>query len=239
MTDVKTEVPRLTEERDIHETIVDAIRRCRSPSSEEILHLFQLIKDTKILAGHDAIIAEIDKFFDSAGANKWARDLREVRASLYAKKQAAAEKAAGEKKQDGTTGITDIEQLCGILDQANKLSDALLQSGNGDGIRELDEKTAQVVDALTHTPTDTPKRQAAIHELAQTMRRLAKTEALKPAVGEKKVLEPGTNLYELELKTKALISVLTHPQSDGTRWNASIREQVEIVHKITGKALGK
>ncbi len=154
MPEVKTEAPRLTEERDIHETIVDAIRRCSSPSSGEILRLFQLIKDTKILAGHDTIISEIDKFFDFPGANKWARDIRLMRECLLAKKQAASEKAA-------------------------------------------------------------------------------------PAAGEKKCLEPGTNLYELELKTKALVSVLTHPESDSKRWNASIREQVEIVHKITGKALGK
>lgn len=230
--------------RPFHEAIVEAIRRCPDPLNTEIWALLQLIKETKIPAGHDEIIAAIDWYFNPSATNPWKSIIHEVKESILAQKHAAEEKAeaaakaGGEKKEDAA-GITDIEQLCGILDQASKLSDALLQSGDGNGIRELDEKTTNVIDALTHTPTDTPKRQAAIQELMQTVHRLAKTEPPAPATGEKKCLEPGTNLSELELKTKALISVLTHPQSDGTRWNASIREQVEIVHKITGKALGK
>ncbi len=85
--------------RPFHETIVSAIQRCNpSPSSNEILRLFLLIKETKIPRGHDKIIAAIDKYFDFPGAEKWACEIREVKASLLEQKQAAAKKPAGEKK---------------------------------------------------------------------------------------------------------------------------------------------
>lgn len=72
--------------RPFHETIVMAIKRCPSPSSGEIIHLFQLIKETKIPAGHDKIIEAIDEYFHFSGGNKWAKDIREVKESIIEQK---------------------------------------------------------------------------------------------------------------------------------------------------------
>jgi hypothetical protein len=77
-----------------HETIIQSIRRCNpSPSSPEIHHLLQLIKETKIPNGHDEIIAAIDNYFDFAGAAKWARDILEVKKSILEQKRVAKKKA--------------------------------------------------------------------------------------------------------------------------------------------------
>ncbi len=79
--------PKITT-RPVHETIVEAIRRCNpSPSSGEILHLFQLIKDTTIPKGHDEIIAAINEYFRFPGGEKWAREIREVRESILEQKR--------------------------------------------------------------------------------------------------------------------------------------------------------
>ena len=79
--------------RPFHESIVDAIRRCPSPSSGEILRLLQFIKETTIPKGHDEIIAAIDHYFDFVGAGKWAREIREVKEHLLDQKKAATAKA--------------------------------------------------------------------------------------------------------------------------------------------------
>lgn len=93
--------------RPFHETIVDAVHRCSSPSNGEILRLFQLIKDTKIPKGHDEIIAAIDEYFDFPGAEKWAREIREVVESLRDQKQASAKKTGDEKK---IINLDDLQQ---------------------------------------------------------------------------------------------------------------------------------
>ena len=93
--------------RPFHDTIVYAIQRCPHPSSGEILRLFQIIKDTKIPNGHDEIIAAINKFFDFPGSWKWAREIREVKESLFGQKQANAKKAEGEKKG---INLDDLQQ---------------------------------------------------------------------------------------------------------------------------------
>ena len=80
--------------RPFYETIVDAIRRCPGPSGGEILRLFTLIKETTILWDHDRIIAAIDEYFNFAGGEKWARDIRLVRESILAQKKEAEQKAA-------------------------------------------------------------------------------------------------------------------------------------------------
>jgi len=77
--------------RPFHETIVEAIGRCPSPSTGEILRLFQLIKDTVIPKDHDKIIAAIDKYFDFSGAGKWAREIREVKESILSQKPTSHE----------------------------------------------------------------------------------------------------------------------------------------------------
>lgn len=76
----------LDEKHPFHETIVEAIGRCGSPSTGEILRLFQLIKKTKIPKGHDEIIAAIDKFFDFPGSGKWAHEIMEVKESVLSQK---------------------------------------------------------------------------------------------------------------------------------------------------------
>jgi len=102
--------------RPFHETIVEAIGRCPSPSNGEILHLFQLIKDTKIPKGHDEIIAAIDKFFDFPGAGKWAREIREVKESVLGQKQASAKKSEGEKKSVNLDELQqEVEKLLALL----------------------------------------------------------------------------------------------------------------------------
>lgn len=79
--------------RPFHETIVEAIRTCGPASTGRIFLLTRLIRDTKIPKGHDEILAAIDEFFDFPGSNKYARDLREVRESLLAQKEAVTKKA--------------------------------------------------------------------------------------------------------------------------------------------------
>lgn len=102
--------------RPFHETIVDAIGRCSSPSSGEILRLFQLIKDTKIPKGHGEIIAAINRFFNFPGAEKWAREIREVKESLLAQKQASAKKAEGEKNTVDLDRLQqEVEKLLALL----------------------------------------------------------------------------------------------------------------------------
>lgn len=75
--------------RPFHETIVEAIRVCGPASSGRIFILTRLIRDTAIPKGHDQILAAIDEYFDFPGSNKYARDIREVKESLLAQKQAA------------------------------------------------------------------------------------------------------------------------------------------------------
>lgn len=82
--------------RPFHETIVDAIRRCCS-TEEMLLCWFPLIKETTIPAGHDAIIAAIEAFFNFSGASKYGRDIAEVLKSIYGQKY-ARRPAPGKKK---------------------------------------------------------------------------------------------------------------------------------------------
>lgn len=88
-----SEVADPTARRPFHETIVDAIRHCSSPSTGEIIRLFRLIEETKIPKGHDEIIAAIDSYFNFPGANKWSREIREMKESILEQKKAAAQKA--------------------------------------------------------------------------------------------------------------------------------------------------
>lgn len=102
--------------RPFHETIVGAIRRCSNPSSGEIFHLFQLIKDTNIPQGHYKIIAEIHKFFDFLGAEKWAREIREVKESILEQKRANTPKVEGENKGINLDDLQrETEKLSGLL----------------------------------------------------------------------------------------------------------------------------
>lgn len=91
--------PELVTGRPFHQTIIDAIRRCPGPSTGEILRLFQLIKDTQILMGHDEICAAIDEYFYFPGANKWAREIRLVKESLRAQQEQAGKKAPIAKRK--------------------------------------------------------------------------------------------------------------------------------------------
>lgn len=95
--------------RPFHETIVGAIRRCNpSPSAMEILHLFDLIKETKIPSGHSKIVAAIDEYFNFPGADKWAREIREVKESLLEQAQKVGEQT-GNKVTDQAFAEIDQE----------------------------------------------------------------------------------------------------------------------------------
>lgn len=78
--------------RPFHETIVGAIKRCPSPSTGEILRLHQLIMETRIPAGHDAILSALAKFWDFPGASKWSCLIREVVESVEAQKSLVDDK---------------------------------------------------------------------------------------------------------------------------------------------------
>ena len=93
-----------TETRPFHETIVEAIQRCASGS--EIMSLAQLIEATTIPKGHDEIIAAIDKFFDFSGANRWTRQILEVKKSILKQKKASAEKSDKQK----AINLDDLEE---------------------------------------------------------------------------------------------------------------------------------
>lgn len=95
------------QERPFHETIVNAIQRCSSPSSGEILRLFRLITETRIRKNHDQIILAIDKFFDFPGAGKWAREIREVKEAILGQKKVSAKKSVGKKK---SVRLDDLQQ---------------------------------------------------------------------------------------------------------------------------------
>src|SRR3989344_9326613 len=94
-----------TATRPFHETIVWAIMRCAS--TPEILRLFRLIRETKIPKGHDEIIAEIDRFFDFQGSEKWAREIHEVKESILGQKRASADRTEDEKKG---VNLDDLQQ---------------------------------------------------------------------------------------------------------------------------------
>ena len=96
--------------RPFHETIVDAIRNCGT-SHAMLFAIFPLIKATKIPAGHDEIIEAIDYFFVFAGAQKFARDIREVKASLLAQKVTAQQKAAAKPEAIGTLDELQTESV--------------------------------------------------------------------------------------------------------------------------------
>ncbi|MCL5410839.1 MAG: hypothetical protein M1324_03215 [Patescibacteria group bacterium] len=78
--------------RPFHETIIDAIERCPSPSTGEIIRLHRLIIDTVIPENHDAILEALRKYWDFQGSNKWAHEITEVAESLRAQKRQAEEK---------------------------------------------------------------------------------------------------------------------------------------------------
>ncbi|HSV94616.1 MAG TPA: hypothetical protein VLH94_01365 [Spirochaetia bacterium] len=69
-----------------HQTIVEAIERCPSPSTGEIFRLFRLIRATEITEGHDEIVTAIDNFFDFPGAGKYAQEIRWVKECLETQK---------------------------------------------------------------------------------------------------------------------------------------------------------
>lgn len=83
----------MTKERvvPIHEMIVGAIHRCkRDPPlnlNGEIFRIFWMIKKTPITKGHDEIVAAIKKYFDFAGSEKWAHEIREVMVSITRQKK--------------------------------------------------------------------------------------------------------------------------------------------------------
>ena len=79
-----------TPKRPFHETIVDAIKRCHGPSSGEIYHLMKLIEETEIPAGHDAIMAAIDEYFNFEDSEKWVTEIREVKEYLRSEREAAS-----------------------------------------------------------------------------------------------------------------------------------------------------
>ncbi len=81
--------------RPFHETIVDAIKRCKpSPSAGEILHLHRLIMDTKIPSNHDAILEALRKYWDFPGSSKWGLEIQDVEKSLREQKQKHLEEQA-------------------------------------------------------------------------------------------------------------------------------------------------
>ena len=126
-------------------TIIRAISRCSNPTTGEIMRLFALIKETEIKFGHDEIIQAIDNYFNFPGNSKWARDIREVKENILAKKRAIEkevlqkinrtlddlEKEAKlllnileERRPKDWSGYEEIvkriEKMKKLLDQANK-----------------------------------------------------------------------------------------------------------------------
>ena len=79
--------------RPFHETIVLEIRRCNpSPSEGDIFALLRQIRETKIPANHEAILAAILKYFDFPGATKYAREIRETMDMVLLQKQVALQR---------------------------------------------------------------------------------------------------------------------------------------------------
>lgn len=76
------------ETKPFHKTIIEAIRQS-TLTTNEIFHLFDLIKKTTIPENHDAIMAAIDHYFDFPGSQKFARDIRLVKENLLEQKRAA------------------------------------------------------------------------------------------------------------------------------------------------------
>ena len=86
--------------RPVSEILMEAIRfwcslYCSSdnPNDEDILLLFNKIKDTKITEGHDQVIAALDYYFDFHGAEKFSSNIQEVKEYLLAQKTEMGKKS--------------------------------------------------------------------------------------------------------------------------------------------------
>lgn len=82
--------------RPFHYTVVDALRRCVSLRSNvgKILDLFEIIRETEILANHGNILAEIDELFTFYPGNaRWAKEIFLVKDSIREQAKKAQEKS--------------------------------------------------------------------------------------------------------------------------------------------------
>jgi hypothetical protein len=93
-----------------HKTIVQMIDR--GYSVERTLFIMSMLHETAIPEGHDEIIAALDHYFDFPGAVKYARDIREVKESLLAQKEAASKKTKDVDKKTSALMIV-IENILG------------------------------------------------------------------------------------------------------------------------------
>lgn len=91
-----------------HVSILQAINLTRT--TNEILLLMQLIATTKFPEGIDEIIAAIDSYFNFLGATKYAADIRRVKESLLAQKEANAKTTA-----DKITAEVERRKLSGFI----------------------------------------------------------------------------------------------------------------------------
>ena len=98
-----------TERRPFHETIVNATLRCsRGTSRSEALGLCQLIRETKILENHNAIIVAIRESLDMPGSTGIPSLVNETIASILEQKK-EAEARATEKERDEQVSADIIE----------------------------------------------------------------------------------------------------------------------------------
>lgn len=89
--------------RPFHETILEAINRCDSPSTGEILRLMKLLRETKIPKGHDEIIDALNKYWDFPGASKWGRHIRETKQAVLNQKPSSVRKTEGIEVEEQLT----------------------------------------------------------------------------------------------------------------------------------------
>lgn len=102
--------------RPFHETIIEAIGRCPSPRSNQIFNLLELIKETTIPKGHDEIIAAIEEYFNIPNRQAFARDIREVKENLLARKRASEEKLANQEKGVNLDELQqEVERILNLL----------------------------------------------------------------------------------------------------------------------------
>lgn len=73
--------------RPFHETVIDALRRCGSPSASNTLNILGLILETEIREGHDDILAAIERYVKFPGG-AWAEEVHQVKESLLIQKRA-------------------------------------------------------------------------------------------------------------------------------------------------------
>jgi|SRR3989338_2681112 len=82
-----------TKVRPFHETVVEAI--CHSQSPGEVVRLFQLLQNTRILEGHNEILAAArERVGKLENSWKWNDEMAALEKSLLAQRQAATNRNA-------------------------------------------------------------------------------------------------------------------------------------------------